>query len=81
MRVDSTIVGKTMIDQVPIRQYGKRELYNLLHQHKLVTLSYNTFMKWIYDDPLHEEVIRQPALKRRKVLLPREVRAVLTTLI
>jgi len=43
----------------PVRQYGKRELFQELKKKNLLTWDYNRFMKWVYADPL-SEVLNKP---------------------
>jgi hypothetical protein len=65
----------------PVRAYGKRELYNLLKERNLVIWNYDTFMKWVYSDPLSKELVKSPAIKSRKVLLPKEVHILLQAIL
>tara|TARA_R110002050_G_scaffold265465_2_gene406571 strand:- start:12179 stop:12403 length:225 start_codon:yes stop_codon:yes gene_type:complete len=65
----------------PVRSYGKRELYNLLKERNLVIWNYDTFMKWVYDDPLSAQLTKSPAIKKRKVLLAKEVKILLQSIL
>jgi len=66
---------------LPVRQYGKRQLFNELKSKQLISWSYNKFMQWVYSDPLCSEIITDPTLKKRKILMAKEARKILMAVI
>jgi len=66
---------------IPIKQYGKRELYQVLHERSLTVVCYRSFIDWVYSDPLAEELKKKPEIKSRKVLFPKHVKIIFEALI